>query len=79
MSSSRERRSWLDSTNLLDRPDGQIKRRSNVVGIVPNEVDPRRMVVEVLAEQTTEWSRRCAKCMSRSARPKGGDDALLGC
>ena len=77
MSASRERRSWLDSTNLLERLDGEIKRRTNVVGIVPTEANIRWMVVDVLAEQTTEWPLRCAECMSRSSRPKRGDDALL--
>ena len=77
MSCSLERRSWLDSPNSLERLDGEIKCRANVVGIVPNEADVRWLVVKVLAAQTDERSLWRAKYMSLSARSKRGDDALL--
>ena len=55
----------------------EIKRRSNEVGIVPNEADIRWLVVEVLAEQTDEWSPQRTKYVSLTTRPTSGDDEPL--
>ena len=41
MNSSRERRSRLHSTSPLELLNEEIKRRTNVAGIVPNEPDIR--------------------------------------
>ena len=54
MTFSRERRSQLLSANPLKRLNGEIKRRANGVGTVPNEASVRRLVADVLAEQTDE-------------------------
>ena len=77
MNSPWELRSRPHSTNSLELLNGGIKRRTNMVGIVPYQADVRWLVGKVLAEQTDERSLRRAKYMSLSARSKRGDDALL--
>jgi putative transposase len=47
------RRIW--STNPLERVNGEIKRRTNVVGIFPNERSILRLVGAVLIECHDEW------------------------
>ena len=47
------RRIW--STNPLERMNKEIKRRSNVVGIFPNDDAVVRVVGTVLIEQHDEW------------------------
>jgi putative transposase len=45
----------LSSTNSLERLNKEIKRRSRVVGIFPNNASIVRLVGTLLAEQTDEW------------------------
>lgn len=51
-----EHRQQLHSTNPLERLNKEIKRRSNVVGIVPNVRAPLRLVGSILLEQDDEWA-----------------------
>jgi putative transposase len=45
----------LSSTNSLERLNKEIKRRSRVVGIFPNNASIVRLAGTLLAEQTDEW------------------------
>ncbi len=47
------RRIW--STNLLERVNEEIKRRTRVVGIFPNDASITRLVGAVLLEQHEHW------------------------
>ena len=52
----RERWPQIASTNPLERLDREIKRRSDVVGIVPNDAAVTRLVGALMLEASDEWA-----------------------
>jgi transposase-like protein len=55
----------LRSTNPLEQLNGEIKRRTEAVGIFPNEAAITRLVGAILLEQNDEWAVQRARYMTR--------------
>ena len=51
-----EYRTKIHSTNPLERVNREIKRRTNVVGIFPNEARHRPFCRAILTKQNDEWA-----------------------
>ena len=56
MTFPKEHRTKLHSTNPIERLHAEIKRRTKVVGIFPNEDAITRLIGAVLLEQNDEWA-----------------------
>lgn len=52
----KDHRITLHSTKPLERLNGEVKRRTNVVGISPNEEATLRVFGAIVIEQNDEWS-----------------------
>jgi putative transposase len=46
----------IAGTNPLERPNGEVKRRSDVVGIFPDDRAVVRLVGALMLEQNDEWT-----------------------
>ncbi len=53
-----------NSTNSLERLNGDVKRRTNVVGIFPNDEAIVSLLGAILLEQNDEWAIQRARCMT---------------
>src|ERR671910_915139 len=71
-------RTKLNSTNPLERVNGEIKRRTEVVGIFPNEEAIIRLVGAILLEQNDEWAVQRARYITLETIAPVSDDPLVG-
>jgi putative transposase len=70
-------RTKLHSTNPIERLNGEIKRRTEVVGIFPNEEAITRLVGAILLEQNDEWAVQRARYMTLETIAPLSDDPIL--
>ena len=71
-------RTKLHSTNPIERLNGEIKRRTEVVGIFPNEAAITRLVGAILLEQNDEWAVQRARYMTLETIAPLSDDPIAG-
>jgi transposase-like protein len=72
-----QHRAKLHSTNPLERLNGEIKRRTEVVGIFPNEAAITRLVGAILLEQNDEWAVQRARYMTLETITALSDDPIV--
>jgi transposase-like protein len=71
-------RAKLHSTNPIERLNGEIKRRTEVVGIFPNEAAIVRLVGAILLEHNDEWAVQRARYMTLETIAPLSDDPIVG-
>src|SRR5437764_7286078 len=69
-----QHRTKLHSTNPIERLNGEIKRRTEVVGIFPNEDAIVRLIGAILLEQNDEWAVQRARYMTLETIAPLSDD-----
>jgi transposase-like protein len=72
-----QHRAKLHSTNPLERLNGEIKRRTEVVGIFPNEAAITRLVGAILLEQNDEWAVQRARYITLESIAPISDDPIV--
>ena len=71
-------RAKLHSTNPIERLNGEIKRRTEVIGIFPNEEAITRLVGAILLEQNDEWAVQRARYMTLETIAPLSDNPIAG-
>src|SRR5437016_7116956 len=72
-----QHRTKLHSTNPLERVNGEIKRRTEVVGIFPNEEAITRLIGAILLEQNDEWAVQRGRYMTLETIAPSSDDPIV--
>lgn len=70
-------RAKLHSTNPIERLNGEIKRRTEVAGIFPNERAITRLVGAILIEQSKEWAVQRVRDMTLETTVPMNDDPII--
>jgi transposase-like protein len=68
----------LHSTNGLERLHGEVKRRTDVVGIFPNDEAIFRLVGSILLEQNDDWAVQRGRYMTLETMAGITDDVAIG-
>ncbi|WP_376743597.1 IS256 family transposase [Ensifer canadensis] len=77
MSFPRQHWAKLHSTNPIERLNSEIKRRTDVVGIFPNDDAIVRLVGALLLEANDEWAVQRARYMTLETISQMSDDPLI--
>ena len=77
MTFPKEHRAKLHSTNPIERLNGEIKRRTEVVGIFPNEAAITRLIGAILMEQSDEWAVQRARYMTLETMAPVSDNPIV--
>ncbi len=77
MTFPKEHRVKIHSTNPIERLNGEIKRRTDVVGIFPNEASITRLIGAILLEANDEWAVQRARYMTLESITALGDDPAV--
>ncbi len=72
-----QHRAKLHSTSPLERLNGEIKRRADVVRIFPNEAAVTHLIGALLLEQNNEWAVQRARYMSLETIAPLSDDPFV--
>ena len=72
-----QHRAKIHSTNPIERLNSEIKRRSDVVGIFPNQAAVSRLIGAILLEQNDEWAVQRARYMTLETIAPLSDDPTV--
>jgi putative transposase len=77
MTFPKEHRSKIYTNNPIERLNGELKRRANVVSIFPNEQAIKRLFGAILLEQNNEWAVQRARYMPLESMASLSDNPIV--